>query len=66
MIKTISAIAMLLTLVSVVVAQEHTNSSWVKLAPENGGFTAMMPSKPEEQLTTKEPGHNSCLHREAR
>ena len=54
MLKTISAIATLLTLASVVVAQEHTNSSWVKLAPEGGGFTAMMPSKPEEQLTTKE------------
>jgi hypothetical protein len=54
MLKRISAIATLLTLTSVVVAQEHTNNSWVKLAPENGGFTAMMPSKPEEQLTTKE------------
>jgi hypothetical protein len=54
MVKTNSAIALLVILVSIVVGQEHTNSTWVKLAPESGGFTAMMPSKPEEQLTTKE------------
>jgi uncharacterized protein with FMN-binding domain len=54
MFKRLSAITTLLFLVFIVAAQEHIASSWIKIAPTNGGFTAMMPSKPEEQITTKE------------
>ena len=58
MLNRICATLALLVVTSAVVAQEHTNtnsdSGGVRLAPENGGFIAIMPAKPEEQLTTKE------------
>ena len=57
MIKILTATFALLILTFVASAQEHTTSAtsgWVRLTPENGGFTAMMPAKPEEQISNKE------------
>src|SRR5206468_8469464 len=31
-----------------------SDRSWVKVEPENGGFVAMMPAKPDEQVDAKE------------
>jgi len=52
--KTLSTTLVVLILTFVASAQEHTSSGWVRLAPENAGFTVMVPSKPEEQITNKE------------
>jgi len=54
MLKALTAALAFLTMALVAAAQEHTTSGWVRLTPENGGFTAMMPSKAEEQIANKE------------
>jgi hypothetical protein len=45
--------ALLLFFIVVGVAAQ-VDSGWVRVAPEGGGFAAMMPGKPDEQSQTKE------------
>src|SRR5262245_60749675 len=44
---------LLLPILAITVAAQ-ADSNWVRVAPEGGGFAAMMPSKPDEQTQTKE------------
>ena len=56
MVKGLAVVALLFCCTSVAVAQ---GSDWVNIAPVGGGFSVLMPAKPEEEV---QPGDDLTTH----